>query len=376
MSFELMMQSHDVWLFRDGKPFRAGEDTRARSFFPPTPFTIQGAIRARVLFSSAVNPADYASSSPSPTAQRLRQLIGAPGHDYGKLRLKGPLLAKKLNGNWKLFFPLPADVVKCEGRGYAVLSPLQANALSLQSNAPDDLVALWLRTPERVEDQSGWIWEDDLERYLQGQAPQKVYEESEFVVREHRFGIALEAGKRTTREGHLYLAEFLRLKEDVALWAWVDGIQKQDLGADQGVLQLGGEARVAYYATQETVQRKWMPASEQSLPERFKVVLLTPAWFAEGWRPRDWSNFFQGNVRFVAAAIPRYQSIGGAYVDDQRRRGAFQKPMRRFVPAGAVYYFKGQAHWTGQPFTETPVGEGHFGAIGFGCFAIGTWDYA
>ncbi|MER3417517.1 MAG: hypothetical protein C4297_15140, partial [Gemmataceae bacterium] len=87
MSFDLILEQHDVWLFRDGRPFTAGEDIRARSLFLPTPFTVQGAIRARVLFSSSVSPADYAGPNPSPKAQDLRRRIGVPGQDYGQLRL-------------------------------------------------------------------------------------------------------------------------------------------------------------------------------------------------------------------------------------------------------------------------------------------------
>ncbi len=380
MSFDLILEQHDVWLFRDGRPFTAGEDMRARSLFPPTPFTIQGAIRARVLFSSPVSPADYASPNPSPAAQCLRGRIGAPGQGYGQLCLQGPLLAKRENNVWKLFFPLPADVVTIPGSGYAVLSPLKSDALHVQSNMPDGLLSLWIRNIKRVEEERGWVSEEDLRRYLQGQAPEKVYKESDFVVREHRFGIALEQGKRTAREAHLYLAEFVRLKDDVALWVRVDGIQPADLGSKHGVLQLGGEARAAHYSVHEARALDWMPSTEQALPERFKVVLLTPAWFAEGWRPTggDWSRFFTGKVRLVSAAVPRYQPIGGAYVDDQRRRGAFQKPMRRYVPAGAVYFFEAEGHvqWTGRPFTETPPEEGDFGQIGFGLLAIGVWNYA
>lgn len=380
MSFDLILEQHDVWLFRDGRPFTAGEDIRARSLFPPTPFTIQGAIRARVLFSSPVSPADYAGPNPSPAAQDLRRRIGAPGQGYGQLRLQGPLLARRENNVWKLFFPLPADVVKVPGGGYAVLSPLKSDALHVQSNMPDGLWSLWIRNIKRVEEARGWVSEEDFRRYRQGQAPEKVYKESDFVVREHRFGIALDQGKRTARAAHLYLAEFVRLKDGVALWVRVDGIQLPDLGSERGVLQLGGEARAAHYSVHEARALDWMPSREKALPERFKVVLLTPAWFAEGWRPTggDWSRFFTGKVRLVSAAVPRYQPIGGAYVDDQRRKDAFQKPMRRFVPAGAVYFFEAKdpvVQWAGQPFTETPPDEGDFGQIGFGLLAVGEWDY-
>jgi len=376
MSFALIIQPHDVLLFRDGKPFSAGTDTRARSLFPPTPFTIQGAIRARVLFSRGVSPADYAQGT-TPAAQTLQQLIGPPQGGYGKLHLRGPFLTRQENGRWVRYFPAPADVV-CLNGSYMLLKPLQQ--LPWGSNMPDDLLIPWLRTSERVEEKRGWISEGDLRIYLEeGKVPMKVLEESEFVEREHRFGIAMERERRTVRESYLYLAEFLRLKEGVAFWVEVDGLSDTDLGGEKGFLQLGGEARAAYYEVQKPESGLLMPPPNP-LPERFKVVLLTPAWFSGGWQPQNgnWSRFFNGSVRLVSAIVPRYQPIGGAYVDEQRRKSAFQKPMRRFVPAGSVYFFEhdGTASWAGQAFTETPSGEGDYGQIGFGTCVIGEWNYA
>jgi CRISPR-associated protein Cmr3 len=52
--------------------------------------------------------------------------------------------------------------------------------------------------------------------------------------------------------------------------------------------------------------------------------------------------------------------------------------MRRFVPAGSVYFFEreGTASWAGKPFTETPLNEGNYGQIGFGTCLISEWNYA
>lgn len=375
MSFAMVIQPHDVLLFRDGKPFSAGTDIRARSLFPPTPLTIQGAIRARVLFSSGVSPADYAQGMSS-TAQQLHNLIGTPQGDYGQLRLRGPFLARRENGRWVRYFPLPADVI-CLNGSYALLQPLKQPPW--RSNLPPDLLTSWLRTTERIEEIRGWISEQELRAYRDGSAPRTVCKERGFVEREHRFGVALERAKRTVRESFLYLAECLRLKDGIAFWVEVEGISSSDLGGDKGFLQLGGEARAAYY-TKESPVLSSLLTPPSPLPQRFKVVLLTPAWFSDGWQPQggDWGQFFNGSVRPVAAIVPRYHPIGGAYVDEQRRKSAYQKPMRRFVPAGSVYFFEhdGTASWTGKPFTETPPGEGDYGQIGFGVCVIGEWNYA
>ncbi len=79
----------------------------------------------------------------------------------------------------------------------------------------------------------------------------------------------------------------------------------------------------------------------------------------------------------MTAALARAQTIGGAFVDDQRRQDNFQKTMRRFAPAGSVFFFESDGPVTvGQhPLTETPDGEGNFGQIGFGSIAMTSWDY-
>ncbi len=394
--WQLVLEPHDVLLFRDGRPFTAGEETRARSLFPPTPFTVQGAIRARVLFSSGVSPLDYASERPSPRAQELHRLIGRPGRDYGRLRLRGPLLVRREKGSWVRYFPLPADLVRVkddrhdEGEAeknekekdrerWELLRPLKPGELWIATNG-EGLAPLWARTTRRLEEDQGWLSEEDFIAYLQGTPPRRVLTEETIVVREPRFGIALERGTRTARERHLYLAEFLRLQEGVGFWVEVEGIPP--FGPERGSLQLGGEARAAHYR----VLRPGLDGAQlmppNPLPPRFKVVLLTPAWFGGGWQPPggDWSRFFTGSVRLITAGVPRYQAIGGAYVDDRRRRGDFQKPMRRFVPAGSVYFFETEEEVRLRPemraFTETPPGEADFGQIGFGLFAVGTWDYA
>jgi CRISPR type III-B/RAMP module-associated protein Cmr3 len=59
---QIVIRPMDVWLFRDGKPFMAGEDHAAETLFPPSPFTLQGAIRTKVLADKGVNLAEFAKN--------------------------------------------------------------------------------------------------------------------------------------------------------------------------------------------------------------------------------------------------------------------------------------------------------------------------
>lgn len=371
--WHLFIEPNDVLLFRDGKPFSAGEDHRAKSLFPPTPFTMQGVVRSKVLFDSVISPTDYARGAS--TAQPLIQQIGVPGRDYGQLRLCGPFVAKRNeDGSITRYFPLPADVVKA-GEIYSVAKPLAHHPF--RSNLPAGLRPLWARTSEPLKETHGWLSEQEFQKYLAGQTDFYVTAESDLLVREPRFGIALEYLPRRPQEGLLYQMEFLQLKDGVGFALEVDGIAP--FQPQRGFVQIGGEARAARY---EVLSNPLPPLpTPNPLPPRFKIILLTPAWFTDGWQPQggNWAPFFNGaKVQLVAAALPRAQALGGAFTDDQRRQKDFQKTMRRFVAAGSVFFFEsdGPLIAGGKPFTETPVWEGDFGQIGFGCAVITNWEYA
>lgn len=370
--WQLFIEPYDVLFFGDGKPFAAGEDHRARSLFSPTPFTLQGLIRAKVLTASGVSPADYARGAAN--AQPLIDMIGVPGTSYGRLRLGCPFVAKRTNeGHIIRYFPLPADVARVGDRPVLVKPLLDA---AFSDNRPDKgLCPLWARSLEPPRNVGGWLSEQEFLNYLEGKEF-SITQESDLLLREPRLGMTLNPGRRTTQEEHLYQMEFLRLREGVGFLLEVDGIEP--FSPSKGLLQIGGEARPAYYEVLSNPLNR-LPSPEP-LPRRFKLILLTPAWFSGGWRPASgsWHEFLTGKVRLVSAAIPRAQHIGGAFVDDVRRNSDFQRSMRRFVPAGGVYFFEseGKVTMTGRPFTESPAGEGDFGQIGFGSVAVGSWDAA
>ncbi len=388
----LFLEPVDVWRFRDGRPFVAGEAHQARSIFPPTPYTLQGAIRAKVLFDAQVDLALYAYN-PADVSSPVVEAIGAPGAGYGRLRIQGPALARMEGDNLTLFYPVPADVVGVEEGGKysddseqpqtvrcATLAPLrQGFELRPWSNLPvEGIRFLWARFPT-IERVSGWIRSEDLIRCLTAEEQPfelRIYNDAYFYQKEHRIGIQINPERLTTEEGKIYRAEFLRFNAGAGLCVCVEGIAP--FREQSGYLQLGGEARAAQYRILPKVEQ-WIASSQQPLPKRFKVVFLTPAYFAQGWQTQDWSAFFDGaTVRLVGAAVNGYQMIGGAFSDDRRRRSNFERHAHRFLPAGSVLFFETAeegAVYTGEPITETPSGaDGNLGHIGFGTVAIGKWN--
>lgn len=349
----LFLEPVDVWLFRDGRPFDAGSDHRAGSLFPPHPSVLQGAIRSHHLVVRGVNLNDR---------KAVEAAVGT-ADDVRTLRLRGPFLARREGDRVVRYLPQPADAVTVD-RMQHTLRPAS------RPRPPDDGVLTSAPTPclLGLDDAAGkgeeglWLRETDLRRYLQGETVPGVQAEALFQ-RESRFGIALDRRRHTAAEGALYEAEFIRPCPGVGLLVEVAGY---DGWPHSGVLRIGGEGRAAWF--EQVAAAPW-PAPPNPLPPRFTLYFATPAYFTDGWRPRDgWGQFFLGPVELVAAAVGRYEGVGGFDI-----AGGTHKPARRYVPAGSVYYFRA----TGAARLRAELVQGavteHGAEIGYGQVLIERW---
>jgi CRISPR-associated protein Cmr3 len=353
---QLFLEPIDVWLFRDGKPFDALSDHRARSLFPPYPSVMQGAIRSHHLVVKGVDLRDQ---------EAIRATVGT-AEDFGTLRMRGPFIAKKDKQGGRIirFFPVPTDVVPDKEAGaHRPLRPRARQATShLLTSAADELPML-LCPPERSEptkeDFGQWMTEGELLKCLGGETAIAARSDTLFA-RENRFGIGRRDDTRTTEEGALYEVEFIRPCEGEGLWVQVEGY---DTWPDWGILRIGGEGRGARFA--KIVPPLTWPLVPDPLPLRFKVYFASPTYFEDGWKPKDgWGQFFDGAVALQAVALSRYESIGGFdwATNDQ-------KPARRYVPAGSAYYF---SHGGETRLKQDAVTE--YGAeMGFGQVIITEW---
>jgi CRISPR-associated protein Cmr3 len=317
----LFLEPLDVWLFRDGRPFDAGSDHRAASLFPPYPSVMQGVIRSHHLVVKGVNLRDQ---------KAIEQAVGT-ADDLRDLRLRGPFLARRENGRIVRYFPQPADAVTLDKDTHTLrrASAPRAPDADVDTSAPTPMLLGLHDQPEKGE--SGlWLDEEALHTYLDGGTVAGV-PSAELFARESRFGIGIEPGSRVTREGALYEAEFIRPCPGVGLLVEVEGY---DGWPERGLLRIGGEGRGAMY--EQVAPAPW-PTPPDPLPAQFAVYFVTPAFFDGGWRPEgdDWGRYFDGKVRLIAAAVGRYESVGGYDL-----AGNSHKPARRYVPAGSVYYFE------------------------------------
>jgi CRISPR-associated protein Cmr3 len=320
---QLLLEAVDVWLFRDGKPFDARSDHRARSLYPPYPSVMQGVIRSHHLVVKGVDLRNR---------QAIQAAVGTTDK-FGDLRLRGPFITKcEKNGSLIRYFPVPSDAAPDkDAKGYRALHPQPRNKNpEVLTSAPDDLPMLfWPEGEPTKEDFGAWMIEAELLKCLRGERAQAERADNLFV-RENRFGIGRNDERRTTEEGALYEVDFIRPCPGVGLWVQVDGY---DGWPDSGVLRIGGEGRGAQFEKLQS-PLKWPPIPVP-LPPRFKVYFATPAYFTDGWKPNDgWGKFFEGEVKLQAVALNRHESIGGY----DWAKGD-QKPARRYVPAGSVYYF-------------------------------------
>jgi len=210
-----------------------------------------------------------------------------------------------------------------------------------------------------------WLPEDRLRAYLRGETVQALPSASLFQ-REDRIGIGRDDRRRTAAEHALYEVGFIRPESDTGLLVEVEGYQGWP---PAGLMRIGGEARAARF--QQVDPQPWTEPPDP-LPRRFKVFFATPAYFDGGWQPQHgaWDRFFQGSVRLTAAAVGRYESVGG-----YDWAGNAHKPSRRYVPAGSVYYFESEGATMPRDgaLTACATAPGYEAAIGFGQGIIEEW---
>lgn len=364
----IFIQPQDVWMFRTSKPFAAGQSFVARSTFPPNPQTMQGIIRTHVIEQSGIDWEAFGSRRD----ESLLGKLGAPATRsgdqavLGDFSIRGPFIAKQTPNRLEMLVPTPLDVLK---------NKENENQLALLKPSPADFVTLppfdgWqpltlVNGQGEYESAGGWLDEENFWLYLQGKVPQHITKQEEVFLYDERVGLAIDYGRRASRDKHLYHADFVRLCDGVGLLVEVDA----DLLPGKGYIGVGGESRSGYY---ETVDFQLSSSSHQG---KLKIVLLTPAYFSDGWHPanNDWSPWAGPNARLVSMALGRPTLISGW--DTVRRQ---PKPLHHYVPAGSVYFFEG-AQVQPQPFTE-PIPDSDFengeidaGRLGFGGFAVGIW---
>lgn len=366
----LFIQANDVLMFRDSRPFAAGQNFKARSQFPPTPRTMQGVIRSHYL---EVHGIDWDTFAQGKVAPDVVKAIGGP-NDLGTLKLAGPFVAQQTKDKQGTgtrvvrLVQVPLDLLRPRRNQEAqpvILAPEREP--SFATNVPFEG---WraLRPSLKVdtvnyESATGWLDEEGLSAYLQGRPPAQIISNEAVFEREDRVGIGL-SKHRTTQRSLFYEAQFIRPQANIGLLVEVNAGLFPD---EEGVIAIGGEGRSGWYRKVSYDE----PRLYQAMDGRVKVVLLTPAYFSGGWQPSngDWSPWLGSEARLVSLAIGKPLLISGW---DLARKKA--RALHHYLPAGSVFFFE-DARVPDRPFTETPPDSPDAGAMGFGACATGNWDY-
>jgi len=318
----------DTLFFRGAESMEAGENHEVDTMFPPMPATITGAIRTAVLRQKGIAPADY-QKDPE-TWQRQYPLLGMPNQPG--FDLLGPLFQAGEN----LLLPVPAhwyaDLPESSKMEWNKAYPVQAAAV-LDENplgfAGSVAQPFWVRQPTGSDMKDLNSWWTTLASFPALEEGQKgitfvsnpnslqageaaILPASSLFVREERVGLAL-TPQRTAKEGHLYSAVHVRLREGVSLVAGIHSEHPCSIN-DEGILQLGGEQRVCRYRLRAHLDLQGKDAGKHLLALGPVELSALPPEFASA--PR---------------ASGKLLRIGGW---DMAK--GFHKPMSAWLPAGTV----------------------------------------
>ncbi|HEV2659879.1 MAG TPA: type III-B CRISPR module-associated Cmr3 family protein [Ktedonobacteraceae bacterium] len=360
----IFIQPTEALLFRTGHPFNAGENTYAETLFPPTPETLQGAVRATI----AAHWDPEKSLAEAFQQEELVELIGNREH-YGRFCITGCTLGRRrveagAGTPVERLFPMPAHLWHEEEGERRQLRLKPAPAAHVTTNLPDDMYLLYPEHPtaNKLEAMQGWLTETGLQTTLHTQeeiTAEDIVQSNELYVNEMRIGIGIDGATKTTAEGMLFQTHMVRMNADAGapfVYGFVVDIRlltaiprsnvnstQQFLADEQtqhllrlpasGWLLLGGERRAAYF---EVVAPASVVYDSKQADIGNLLYFATPAALARGWQPAAWPPTLS---RPVAIATERYQSIGGWQLTPGSGGGR-SKITRRCIPAGSVYFFR------------------------------------
>jgi CRISPR-associated protein Cmr3 len=349
----------DTLFFRDGKPFSWGEETWAEGIFPPYPSTLYGALRT-LWFAANIKELKKAKAPDDPTKN---------------IKINGIFIKR----HRILYFPIPMDFVKKKKnkenkifllsflKNYEFFTNLNVNFQFLSTTKVDE-----------IETPSGLLSFSVLKQYLLGKINKDevaFLSNEKFYKVEPKIGIARNRVTHTvdSEEGKLYRVNMIRFKRDVSLIIDVEtnGINLPE----RGLKKLGGEGRGVFFKRIEEEKRKILKEEiKEELKDkihkssRFKLYLLTPAIFENGYLPKE---IYGGlKLKLVGCICGKPVCVGGFDVKHKK-----PKTMYRAVPAGSVYFFsleKGEPEEVLEKFHYKHISD-YKKEEGFGLSLIGVW---
>lgn len=374
---------------KDGRGWYTSEVGRGHSHPWPLPTTVRGALRAAwgqdLMATQAglrLSPQDWERSSEGLKLKRFLALRRPLGVDF-----------ERKHRMW----PFPADAVLVGDGEHKSLDRLLPRRPEPGTNAatlgPDDDAAreaLWhpRRTSKGKPATTPRFWsEAEMMAWLRGDSVTVLGTCSpEFRTDLH---VAIDARRQAAEPSMLHsreVVELLRLERprghaphavEWALGLACEQPEKSVQGFPRGVLGLGGRRRLTDVEPLKADLFE-CPQDLARATQGLRLILATPACFERGWLPDGFERDAGPTPRYVgtlpllstepvvlrAALVPRAQDVSAW---DMVRRCPRQT--RRWVPAGAVYFFEKRS---GGDFTADELralwlaswGGGHEEALG------------
>lgn len=375
----------DTLFFRDGSPFNANEfQSDTKTLFPPSPFTVVGAVRAALARSLGWNGRNNGGNN---WATVCESHLGS-GDDLGPLSFAGPLVSY----NDTLLFPSPYSLMgrwpDPESGGNAedliLLRPGQVRCCDLgEVRLPE------MQSEPRVDsNDSGarkllapdcWVTAQGLNQILDGQRridASQIHHTSKLWQTECRVGITRDATTRTTLASALYSPKHIRLDDKVQLAIFVDGLNetmKRKLNTLQ-IHSLGGESRAAWIEVDKgKLEIDSLNGSDRSFCAidgriQYSVVLLTPVPIDQ--MPLPGRSYLDLPGTVVSACVPRPQYWGG-----WNSRDNSPQKLQPYLSPGSVLYMEAPADQASQveQLHLNRIGDPMKSNWGFGLVAIGKW---
>jgi len=330
-------------LFRDARQFGANEQAETLAF--PLPSTLSGALRTAY---GDENKIDFSTQA----SELLNHSVA------------GPLLTQIDMGNQattSVLLPAPADAIVFAEEGKAIIHRLKPGLIGEgegtdlpQHLKPVSLVNHSQAKPEKHPPKFWWV--DKMVDWLTDETLDLV-DASTFGTQglpvEHRTHIAMDNQLLTAENSKLFQTASLDFGEqrgddaDQTQWRHRYGlVVNSGIELKNNYRRIGGESRLAYIERDDTLWPVMPSALLSALKNNqcFRIQFVTPAIFKQGWLP-DWLNDqLQGvmpglnqRVQLHALALPRWQAVSGW---DMLKKQHGQRPTRRMVPAGSVYWFE------------------------------------
>ena len=363
----LFIEPLDVLMFRCERPFIARESYIAKLGII-SPLTFEGAIKSKI-FSDFCSKRNYSPSifqrkkKANETIMDLQaslnklqktvknliekdeelkdylELLGYTPLNYqSKLKVLGVFFAKK--DELKEHFPMPMDIVRKDVEKEA-RNPIKIRP-SMKIKLNKELSAVLPSEYSKIKKIEGLIEIEELKRYLWGEIPRVKEEKEKPYIEEVRIGIKIKGGTKTTVTGHLYMAEFMRLRENWGFIIWYDVEDGFPINISNGIIRLGGEGKGAVYRKVNDIDLN----GKLDFPElinvinrekKFKLYLASPSYLKGCMPPLEILKKTLGvNSLSLISALPAKPIYMGGYDFAMN----IEKPLRRWVNAGAVYYYK------------------------------------